>query len=116
MAEFKEPWEMLSDKKIWAMLGDPDHKISEDYVRLLFIELFSRVKNLEIENHAMKVILLETGLVSEETYEMVRRAVKDFFKEYDAQKEKEVEFYEKSGISFVDWVNFTLKGTFQAPG
>ncbi len=113
--QYKEPWEMLSDEKIWHMLGNPEHDLSADYIRLLAIELFSRVKKLEIENNSLKVILFETGLVDEETFTKVRGAVKDFFKEYDKQKAKEVDFYAKSGIPFTNWVNFMVEGSFKRP-
>lgn len=115
MGQIKEPWNMLADQKIWSMLGNPEYDLSNDYIRLLIIELFSRIKKLEVDNYTTKILLLETGLVTEETYDQVSNSVKEFFRNYDAKKAAEVEFYSKSGISFVDWVNFMMKGKFEAP-
>ena len=112
MERTTEPWEMLADKKIWDMLGNTDKDLTQDYVRLLMIELFSRIRKLEMENYALQVILLETGLIQEDTYKEVLTAVKEFMQEHDEKKAEEVELFAKSGISFVDWVNFVTKGKF----
>lgn len=107
-----EPWDMLADKKIWALLGDPEKELSSDYIRLMLIELFSRLKNLECENNTLKVLLFLNGLIEEKVYSDSLSEVKEFFKEWDDEKAKEVDFYSKSGISFVDWAAFATKGKF----
>ncbi|QSS05772.1 hypothetical protein H4I72_26485 (plasmid) [Klebsiella pneumoniae] len=56
-------WEMLSDQKIWNLLGDVQRPLDGDIIRLMFIELFSRVKVLEEENLALRVLLVEQGLL-----------------------------------------------------
>lgn len=107
-----EPWDMLADKKIWSMLGDPDHELSPDLIRLMFIELFSRIRNLEYENNTLKVLLFQYELIDEKVFFEALAEVKEFFKQWDEEKSKEVDFYAKSGISFVDWAAFTVKGKF----
>lgn len=109
-----EPWDMLSDKKIWSLLSDANQKISADLLRLMLIELFSRIKNLEYENNTLKVLLFEYELIDEKIYSEALAQVKEFFKEWDDRKAKEIDFYAKSGISFVDWAAFTAKGKFDS--
>jgi hypothetical protein len=109
-----EPWDMLSDKKIWARLNDADYEISADILRLMLIELFSRIKNLEYENNTLKVLLFEYELIDEKLYSEALSHVKEFFKEWDERKAKEIDFFSKSGISFVDWAAFTAKGKFDS--
>ena len=108
----EDPWDMLSDKKIWNMLQDTDRIIDSEYSRLLFIDLFGRLKNLEMENHALKVLLFQYELVEEEAFSEALNAVKEFFTEWDDKKAKEVDFLSGSGISFVDWAAFVSKGKF----
>lgn len=105
-------WEMLSDQKIWNLLGDVQRRLDEDVVRLMLIELFSRVKVLEEENLSLRVLLVEQGVVDEELYGLTRRAVREFLKQKDDEKARESEFFARSGISFPEWVNFKLRGTF----
>lgn len=107
-----EPWEMLSDKKIWTLLNDPERDIDKEYTRLMFIELFSRLKNLEHENNTLKVLLFQYGLVDEKVFFDSLAEVKEFFREYDEERAKEIDFYANSGISFVDWAAFTSQGKF----
>lgn len=107
-----EPWDMLADKKIWAMLSDPNREIDKEYTRLLFIEIFSRIKNLEHENNTLKVLLFQSGLIDEQVFFDALAEVKEFFKEWDEQKAREIDFYANSGISFVDWAAFSAKGKF----
>jgi hypothetical protein len=109
----EQPWEMLADKKIWAMLGNPDSELTNDHIRLMFIEIFSRVKNLELENHTLKVLLFLYEYLDEKTFFEALGAAKEFFNKRDEEKAKEVEFFAKSGIPFADWVNFATKGTFR---
>lgn len=108
----EDPWDMLSDKKIWAILQDTDRTIDAEYSRLLFIDLFGRLKNLEMENHALKVLLFEYKLIEEEAFSAAVKAVKEFFTEWDNKKAKEVDFLAGSGISFVDWAAFVSQGKF----
>lgn len=107
-----EPWEMLADKTIWSMLNDVKRPINEEYTRLMFIELFSRLKNLEYENNTLKVLLFQSGLIDETTFFEALAEVKEFFKLRDEERAREVEFYANLGISFVDWATFTAKGKF----
>lgn len=109
----EQPWDMLADKKIWATLGNPDCEITNDHVRLMLIEIFSRLKNLELENHTLKVLLFLYEYLDEKTFFKALDAAKEFFRARDEEKAKEVEFFAKSGISFADWVNFATKGTFR---
>lgn len=108
----KAVWDMLSDKKIWALLVNLERQLDEDTTRLMFIELFSRVKKLEEDFLALKVLLLETGVLDEEVYNAARRAVSDFLGEKDAQKAVESDFFAGTGIPFKEWVNFKLNGKF----
>jgi len=106
-------WDMLSDRKIWALLGDVERKLDEDIFRLMFIELFSRVKILEEESLALRVLLMETGVVDDALYQVTRRAVRDFLREKDEERAAESEFFARSGIPFPQWVNFKLRGKFE---
>jgi len=107
-----EPWEMLSDKKIWGLLEDTGENLDDDFIRLFLIELFSRIKNLERENYVLKVILFETKVVDENTFNETYKVTKDFLKIRDKEKADEVERFAKMGIPFTDWVNFITKGKF----
>jgi len=109
----QEPWDLLSDQNIWRSLGNPDYSISDDFLRFMLIELFSRLQTLEAENHALKLLLFENGLVDQDTFFKIIPLVKEFLSEHDAAKSKEVDFYRKSGISFAEWVNLFSKGTFK---
>lgn len=109
-------WDMLSDQKIWALLGDVDREINEDVTRLMFIEIFSRLKVLEEENMALRVLLMEDGVVDEKLFQITREAVRDFLRQKDDQRAAESEFFARSGISFPEWVNFKLRGTFRGDG
>lgn len=105
-------WDMMSDAKIWAMLGDVDRVIDEDISRLMFIELFSRVKKLEEENLALRMLLMEENLVESDTYEVILGIVRDFLKQKDREKAVESDFFSSSGVPFPEWVNFKLTGQF----
>ncbi|WP_041284846.1 hypothetical protein [Desulfoscipio gibsoniae] len=108
-------WEMLSDKKIWAMLGDVNRTIDEDITRLMFIELFSRLKTLEEENLALRVLLIEEGIIEQEIFRSYKGAVRDFLKIKAEQAARESDFYASTGVSFPEWVNFKLNGEFDRP-
>ncbi|MFZ5642989.1 MAG: hypothetical protein ACOY46_05320 [Bacillota bacterium] len=108
-------WEIMSDSKIWSLLGDVDRKIDEDVTRLMFIELFSRLKKLEEENIALRVLLMEERVVDRELYDLTLKAVRDYLKEKDQEKTMESDFFAKSGIPFPQWVNFKLTGKFNRP-
>lgn len=107
-----EPWDMLADKTIWSMLNDVKRPINEEYTRLLFIEIFSRLKTLEHENNTLKVLLFQSGLFDETVFFDALAEVKDFFRQRDEERAREVEFYANLGISFVDWAAFTSQGKF----
>lgn len=106
-------WDMLSDQKIWALLGDVERKIDEDVARLMFIELFSRLKVVEEENLALRIALMEEGVLDEELYKVTRDAVREFLCKKDEEKARESTFFASSGIPFPQWVNFKLYGTFE---
>lgn len=105
-------WDMLADKKIWALLEDLRRKIDEDTSRLLFIELFSRLKAVEEEVTTLKVLLLEEQILNEEVYSAAKQAVREFFRRKDNRKAAESDFFAQSGIPFKEWVNFKLNGKF----
>ncbi|MCL6477719.1 MAG: hypothetical protein K6T65_04820 [Peptococcaceae bacterium] len=109
----KVVWDMLSDQKILSMLGDVSREIDQDVTRLMFIELFSRLKKQEEENLALRVLLMEEELVDRELYELVLGGVRDFLKEKDSEKTAESDFFAKSGVPFPEWVNFKLTGRFR---
>jgi hypothetical protein len=106
-------WDMLSDQKIWALLGDVEREVDSDVTRLMFIELFSRLKVVEEENLALRILLLEEGMVDEELYKVTRDAVREFMLKKDTEKARESSFFASSGIPFPQWVNFKLHGTFE---
>lgn len=103
---------MLADKKIWELLNDTNRKLDEEYTRLILIELFNRLKTLENENHTLKVLLFEFGVINEKVYFDALEEVDAFFREWDEERAKQVEFYANSGISFCDWAAFISKGKF----
>ncbi|WP_347491115.1 hypothetical protein [Desulfoscipio sp. XC116] len=105
-------WEMLSDKKIWALLSNVNRTIDEDITRLMFIELFSRLKTLEEENLALRILLMEEGLVDQELFNSFKGAVRDFLKMKEEQSARESDFFASSGVSFPEWVNFKINGEF----
>jgi len=107
-----EPWEMLADKKIWAMLSNPEQELHADDIRLMFIELFRRIKNLEHETNTLKVLLFLYGIIEEKVFNIALTEVNDFFKDLDEEQAKEIDFFANSGISFADWAAFTIKGKF----
>lgn len=108
-------WDMLSDKKIWALLGNVKRALNEDTIRLMFIELFSRLKTLEEENLALRVILNEANIYDEELFARVLKVVREYLAARDEEKAQESEFFASSGISFSEWVNFKLYGSFHKP-
>jgi hypothetical protein len=103
---------MLSDKKIWTLLSDVNRRVDEDFIRLMFIELFSRLKIVEEENIALRVLLFEEELLDEKLYQITLRAVKDFLKEKDSQRARESDFFASTGVTFPQWVSFKLTGSF----
>jgi hypothetical protein len=58
------------------------------------------------------VLLFEYGLIEEKVFFDALGEVREFFKEWDEERAKEVEFYKNSGISFFDWAAFVSKGKF----
>lgn len=109
-------WDMMSDSKIWGLLGDINREIDEDFTRLMFIELFSRVKVLEEENIALRILLMEENIVQKELFDVTLKAVRDFLKEKDRERAEESYFFANSGVPFPQWVNFKLTGKFNKPG
>lgn len=105
-------WEMLSDKKIWSLLGNVNMDINQDIVRLMFIELFSRLKKLEEENLALRLLLMEEEIIDQKEFNCIKNVVKDFLQQKDEQNAAESDFFAKSGISFPEYVNFKFCGRF----
>lgn len=112
MTDLKVVWDMMSDSKILALLADIDRDIDKDFTRLMFIELFSRLKILEEENIALRVLLMEDNIVERELFEITLKAVRDFLKEKDREKAEEALFFSSTGVPFHEWVNFKLTGRF----
>ena len=108
-------WEMTSDTKIMDMLADVSKAIDEDIIRLMFIELFSRIKTLEEENLALRVLLMEESLVDSKMYDFVLELVQRFITQTDKEKAAESDFFSTSGVSFTEWVSFKLTGRFGKP-
>lgn len=109
----EEAWDILSDNRIWNLLGDVQKKIGPEMLRLLFIEFFSRIKRLEQENLTLKAVLLQHEAVSiEELAEIFTRA-NEFTTEVDGQREKEINLWSETGIPFNEYVNFVLRGRFK---
>lgn len=114
VTDLKVVWDMMSDSKILALLADIDRDIDEDFTRLMFIEVFSRLKLLEEENTALRVLLLEDNIVEKELFEITLKAVRDFLKEKDREKAEEALFFSSTGVPFHEWVNFKLTGRFNS--
>ncbi len=108
-------WEMTSDAGIMGMLADVGRVIDDDVTRLMFIELFSRVKRLEEENLALRVLLMEENLVEGEVYQVILKLVRDFLKQKDREKAAESDFFSRSGVTFPEWVSFKVTGEFGKP-
>ena len=105
-------WEMLSDQKIWSLLGNVDRDINQDVIRLMFIELFSRLKKLEEENLSLRMLLVEEEIIDQDEFNYIKNAVRDFLQQKDEQNAAESDFFAKSGISFPEYVNFKFYGQF----
>lgn len=105
-------WDMLSDRKIWNLLGDVSRPVDEEVARLMFIELFSRLKVVEEENLALRILLIEDDVVDDELFQQAKKAVREFLSLRDEEKAQESEFFAQSGIPFPEWVNFKLSGSF----
>lgn len=108
-------WEMTSDTKIMGMLADVSKPIDEDKSRLMFIELFSRIKTLEEENLALRVLLMEEYVVDSKMYDFVLDLVQRFITQRDQEKAAESDFFSTTGVSFTEWVSFKLTGKFGKP-
>lgn len=107
-------WDMLSDHKIWALLGDANRPVDEDVIRLMLIELFSRLKILEEENLSIRLLLMESELLDGELFRQTRKAVRGYLRQQDEQKARESDFFAGSGIPFSEWVSFKLSGSFNS--
>lgn len=110
----KDPWELLADSGIKGYLANPSQKLDEEFIRMLFLELFQRVKVLETENYTLKTLLFLQNYLNEDTYKETRTAIHEFLQKNDQEKANEADFWANSGIPFVDWVNFVTKGTFES--
>lgn len=103
---------MLSDKTILELLGDPGQEMEQDLMRLLLIEMFSRVKRLEQVNFALQSIIVQQGIVEPEAYQYILQEAKQFLDRRDEEKAAQSDLWRNSGLSFAELVNFTLRGTF----
>ncbi len=108
----QDVWKMLADKTIWELLGDPEREIEADLLRLLLIEMFSRVKRLEQVNFALQSIIVQRGIVDAEYYQYLLQESKHFLDRQDEQKAVRSEMLQKTGLTFAELVNFTLRGSF----
>lgn len=109
----KKAWDFLSDNKIKEMLGNLEFEIDDGALRLLLVELFCRIKDLEAQNFTMKAVLIENEILDEEHFNTRFGMAKRYLKLIDDKKEKNVNFLAQSGISFVEWANFSILGKFQ---
>lgn len=116
MLNLQIAWEMISDSKIWAMLENVDRNIDEDITRLMFIELFNRIKKLEEENIALQVLLMEENLLEKELFADTLNIVRTSIEEKDREKSRESDFFSSSGVPFHEWVNFKITGRFDKFG
>lgn len=108
----QEVWKMLSDKTIWEVLGDPEREIQPDLLRLLLIEMFTRIKRLEQLNFALQSVIVQQGIVDPELYQYFLKESKHYLDRRDEEKAAQSEVWRKSGLSFAELVNFTLRGSF----
>ncbi|MCF8012007.1 MAG: hypothetical protein K9L17_12590 [Clostridiales bacterium] len=106
-------WDMLSDKRIWSLLGNTEREINEDVARLLFVELFSRLRVVEEENLALRMLLLEEGIIDDELYGVSRDTVRECLLEKDEGDTSESMFFSDTGVPFSQWVNFKIHGKFK---
>lgn len=107
-----DPWIFLSDQSIWNALKDPTRSIDEDFTRFMCIELLSRIRRLEAENHTLRLLVQEFNEVEDKQYQEILQTVREFLTQQDEDKSTEVDFYKQSGISFVEWVNLFSRGSF----
>ncbi|MFZ5641321.1 MAG: hypothetical protein ACOY4Q_11635 [Bacillota bacterium] len=103
---------MLSDKTIWELLGDTEQDIGPDFLRLLMIEMFSRIRRLEQVNFALQAIILQQGIADEEFYRHILKEARQYMDRQDEAKAAEADIWKKSGLGFAEMVNFTLRGSF----
>lgn len=105
-------WDCVSDQKILSLLKDVGREVDGNVSRLLFIDLFRRLKTLEEENLALRLLLEELEVVDPGLFKETRRAVQEFLRLKDEQKAAETDFFSATGVPFTHWVNFKLKGKF----
>lgn len=109
-------WNLCSDKKIEGILTDTTHSLDEETYRLLFLDIFSRIKKIEVENLVLRILIMESGICDEEILKNFIMQAKIYLEEKDEEKAREMEFFSQTGISFIEWVNYMTKGKFDSIG
>lgn len=105
-------WKMLADKDILSLLGDSEG-IDDDVMRLIIVELLSRIKKLEQINFALQALLIQENLLDSETLHQTIKNSKEYLDFKDAEKSRLGNALRTTGIPFREWVNFTLRGCFE---
>lgn len=109
-------WDCVTDQRILSLLKDVSREVDGHVSRLLFIDLFRRIKVLEEENLTLRLLLEESEIVDQDLLQETRRAVREYLRLKDEQKTAEIQFFSGAGIPFTHWVNFKLRGKFNGSG
>lgn len=102
---------MLSDKDILSTLGEAE-RFDETFLRLLLVELLTRIRKLEQINFALQAQLISKGAIDQgELQETIKNAV-EYFNQKDERKSAFNHMLNESGITFEQWISYSLDGRF----
>ncbi len=104
-------WSMLADKDIYQSIEDSE-TIDNEFLRLMLVELLSRIKRLEQVNFAFQALLVQEGMFDEDTLQQTIKNAGEYLNEKDNRKSEINRVMKDSGIEFAEWVNFVVNGSF----
>jgi len=108
----QEPWEILSDQTLLERFCEVEKPIDDFLLRLVLIELLQRLKNLEKEVYAARVILEEYLEIPAELYQEVINLTSEYLLQKDQEKARDLAFYRQTGLSLAEWLRFMVFGRF----
>jgi len=111
LGSMEKAWKMLADRDIYDILKDME-KLDEDFMRLLLLEMFNRIRKLEQVNFALQALLVREGVLDEDALKQTMVNAKQYLDEKDTKKSEMSKIIKSSGITFEEWVSFILHGTF----
>lgn len=106
-----ETKKVLSDKGLFSILTDTE-KSGDTDLRLCLVQMLIRIRRLEQVNFAIQALMLNEGWVSPEHLDRVIKNAGEYIDEREEQNSAFCDMLEESGITFEDWINFNLNGSF----